>query len=184
MPVSKVRTKTLTIGYVGSFRKVHLVLDLLQASKNLNIAFLLIGDGSEKTIIESYVKENNMTNVDFLGSKEQSELIQYFAECDVMWAATNDKHWGIPIKCFEYLACNKKVIYTKKEDFVFIEKNNYGYGLDTTDVESIQNLLKRIMLDYDNGILEDNKNSRDYIVQHNDWHTFSKVIIEDINSDN
>jgi len=179
-PQLKIPTKNLIVGYVGSFRKVHLIMDLIKAVKFFNVDLLLVGDGKEKNIIKQYIKINCINNVKFLGEKKQNDLPKIFSECDVMWAGTDSSHWGIPIKCFEYLACNKKVIYTKKEDLRFIYQNNYGFQLNKTDIDSIKDVLEKILVQYNNGELKDNKDSRKHIKQSHDWNNFKNIILSDI----
>ena len=182
-PLKQKKTTMLTIGYVGSFRKVHLLKELLKSSKELAIQIILIGDGKEKKSIEEYCVRYPNTKVRFIGIKEQEELKNYFQECDIMWSVTDEKHWGIPIKCFEYLACNKKVLFTKKDDFEFIEKNKFGYVLENTNILAIKTVLEKVLCDYKHNHLKDNSNSRNYIKANNDWNKFAHIILMDIQND-
>jgi len=183
IPIQKETTTKLTLGYVGSFDKRHILKELIKAVQSYNVNVMLVGDGYQKQYLENYVLENNLTNIYFLGKKDQKELAQFFSKCDVMWAGTHEENWSVPIKCFEYLACNKKVIVTQKDDFKFIEDYNYGYILQDTSVKTIQNLMLQVVKDYKNGSLKDNDDSRSYIMKNNDWNNFAKTILKDIEDD-
>lgn len=181
VPPTKQETKQLTIGYVGSFRKVHLLEELIQAAQGLDIKLLLVGDGSQKQRLEQlYSSKKVNSQILFMGAKEQKELPQLYSECDVMWAATDVNHWGVPIKCFEYLACNKKVIYSYKPGLQFIADNKFGYVLETNDARVIKSLIIDIQQEYEKRRLQDNTDSRTYITNNMSWERFATTITEDV----
>lgn len=177
----KKKTDVLTIGYVGSFRKVHMLEELVAAIVDKNIRVKFVGDGKVKSSLLKIVEENGLEqNVEFIGEKRQEELPLFYSGCDVMWAVCDPKHWGVPIKSFEYLACNKKVIYTEKIDFEFIEGKNFGYCLNSLDEKNLSDFLLWLENQYNEGLVSDNKEAREYIKANNNWSRFREIVLSEI----
>jgi glycosyltransferase involved in cell wall biosynthesis len=174
-------TSVLTVGYVGSFRRVHMLRELIMSTVNLGINVKLVGDGEMKSELKDLVNQLGVAeHVEFLGRKRQDELSSFFSNCDVMWAACDPSHWGVPIKCFEYLACNKKVIYIDKEDLTFIEENDFGFCLRGGEVEFIREFFVWLESFYSMGKLHDNENSRAYISRNNTWESFNRKVLSEV----
>jgi len=164
------------IGYVGSFRNVHR-LDLLASMLLLNdrINLRLIGNGECFSSIKEFVLSNNLSDrVEFVGEVAQTAIPKLIQPCHILWAFTDVHHWGVPIKAFEYLACNKFVIASRRKEFDFIEKYEFGLILETNDVSEIESSLKHII---DKAITDDcfKIDSYSYINKHNNWTNFRKV---------
>ena len=173
----------LTIGYVGSFRKCHLLYELIESIKRLDVRLMLVGRGKEYKELKSKVEHTDLiAEIQFLGEKEQNELPDFFSECNVMWGAVDINNWGVAIKCFEYLACNKKVIFTYRKDFEFIIDRDYGYMLHSNNPKDIESLILKIKGLFEKGYLADNVDSSDYIKQNNRWDRFASSIICSIRS--
>ena len=179
---SRSRNQNLVIGYVGSFKKdVHLLEELIEASFNINITIKLLGEGNDKEYLQSKVFSESMNkNIHFLSPQPQENLPSFFAECDVMWGATNPNHWAIPIKCFEYLACNKKIIYTEKPELSFVYKLGYGFPLKEGTIPEIEELLSNLNHVFHLENLKDNETSRDYIIRNHTWSIYGKTLVNDM----
>ncbi len=166
----------ILIGYVGSFRDVHR-LDLLTSMLLLNerINLRLIGSGECFTSIKEFVLLNSLVSrVEFVGEVPQAQLPKLMQPCHILWAFTDVNHWGVPIKAFEYLACNKFVIVSRRKEFDFIENNQFGLVLESNDANEIGNSLRHIL---DKAIADEwfNIDSYSYINKHHNWKKFRKV---------
>lgn len=175
----------LTIGYVGSFRKDHLLKELILATQNLDLVLKLVGKGDQEEDLKNLVRDRADSldlQVIFMGEKDQTELPNFFAECHLMWGVSDPSHWSVPIKCFEYLACNKKIIYSYRNEFNFVKENNFGYCLESGTVLEIQQLILEIKKQFDQGenFIINNENSSNYIQENHDWKIYGDIIIGDI----
>ncbi|MDH5719764.1 MAG: glycosyltransferase [Spirochaetia bacterium] len=178
---SKKKNEKLTIGYIGSFRDVHLIREMLKAVLNMHVSVFLIGKGQLYNEIKDYLEKHiHKAEIDLLGELEQKEMSKIIDECDIMWGACDINHWGVPMKCFEYLSCNAKVIYTKNTDLSFIKKKGYGYELTSNNIEDIKKLIKKIESLYKNNNLKKNSDSREYISKHHSWKNFANQINSDM----
>ena len=170
---SAIDVKTFTIGYIGSFRKVHFVKELIDATRDLPVKLKLIGEGKELPQLKKYVETNNfIANVEFINSTPQEKLSELISDCHIMWGITDPNHWGLPIKVIEYLACNKKVIYTNRLDHKFIEKNNWGIAFNNIHRESLILCFKELLAQYKSGNWADNQGSHEYIAKYYNWENY------------
>ena len=168
----------LTVGYVGSFRHIHLVDVLLEAARDMPVGVILVGGVKESSVQELF----SLPNVAYLGERPQAALPAMFSDCDVMWGVTALGHWGIPIKCFEYLACNKKVIYRDCPELQFITEEGFGYSMANPDVSATRELLGRLIEDRQNGSLADNTDARAYVGRNYSWDAFGRQVAADLGS--
>lgn len=168
-------SENITVGYVGSFRDVHkldLLIKIVIANKRISLK--LIGNGEMLSSTKSLVAEHDLeTRVVFRGEVSQHDIPREISTCDIMWAYTDIKHWGVPIKAFEYLACNKYVLASSREEFDFIDELGFGCTTRSEDVAELSLLL--------NDIADKIKKSasvptsHEYICTHYNWKNFSKV---------
>jgi glycosyltransferase involved in cell wall biosynthesis len=110
----------LALGYTGTHGPANgldAVLDaaaVLQRRGVQDVAFVLIGDGREKSRLQQRARDEGLTNIHFLGLFNKKEYNQLLAELDVgMQILKNVKgfHWGSsPNKFFDYLAAGKPVL--------------------------------------------------------------------------
>ncbi|WP_343551220.1 glycosyltransferase [Pantoea sp.] len=76
-------TKQFPNGYflfVGSFRYYKGLHYLLEAMKDSNIPIVLLGANGEEDSLKKFVKEHNMTNINFVGAKDDSIKYSYLAK--------------------------------------------------------------------------------------------------------
>lgn len=172
----RLRDDTINIGYVGSFRDVHrldILVQLLFLNPNFNLT--LIGSGYVFEDIRDQIARFKLgERVQFLGELAQEEIPKAIASCHLMWAYTDLGHWGVPIKAFEYLACNKLVIVSERPEFSFVSENGYGLVLDIESPEQISFLLNDFVSKQRNsGTFK--IDSFDYISIHHNWQNYRKV---------
>ncbi|WP_409048993.1 glycosyltransferase (plasmid) [Proteus mirabilis] len=169
-------TEKITIGYVGSFRNVHrldILLNLLVINESLSV--VLIGNGEMYDEVQAFVNANKLNErVSFVGPIEQNQIPSYISSCNMMWAYTDISHWGVPIKAFEYLSCNKFVIASKRPEFNFIEEYGFGVTLSTDNVNEISLILNDIITRAKDEKIFD-IDSFSYISLNNNWNNFKKV---------
>ncbi|TDN88753.1 glycosyl transferase family 1 [Salegentibacter sp. 24] len=105
------------VGFVGNFIPLQGVLEILKTANLLKnnpaIEFVLIGKGFEFEKALHYAKENELKNVDFIGSIEYSELdsfINTFDLCLGIFGNTFKSQVVIPNKIFNYAPCFKPIL--------------------------------------------------------------------------
>jgi glycosyltransferase involved in cell wall biosynthesis len=127
--------------------------DLLEAylhlSKSVSLQpfpyLLIIGDGTERSRLESRAKEGRPGDVRFLGFRNQSELPRFYDLCNVFVLASVDEPWGLAIN--EVMNAGRPVIVT---DRVGCQKNLVHHGVNgcvihAGDVDGLVRSLRTVL---------------------------------------
>lgn len=83
----KIPPNAKIIGYIGRFIEEKGIIDLLEAIKSLNEDYylILIGDGSLKDEIVSFIKNNKLEDrIKILSPKQQKDLVLYYKLIDLL----------------------------------------------------------------------------------------------------
>ncbi len=164
--------ESFIIGYVGSFRLVHrvdLLIEVLNHDERIKLC--LVGDGECFDDIKESVKFLGLADrVEFKGAVDHSYVPEIVSKCDILWGYTDPLHWGVPIKVFEYLALNRPVIASKRREFDFIQK--YNFGLTTKSINS-REIYDELMCYLSN---IKTINSREYILKNYRWDSLGERV--------
>lgn len=131
------------VTYAGSISTSYDIKTLILAAKELlncgetKIQFQLLGTGSQKAELESFVKEQNINNVHFWGFVPYPKMCAVLSKSDVL---VNSFVKGAPQsivnKIGDYLAAGKPIINTlENPNFCkLIEENEVGVNVEAGDV--------------------------------------------------
>lgn len=169
---------TITIGYVGSFRDVHRLDLLLNLAENESrVKLLLVGSGQKLKMIKKLVKVKRLdSRVQFVGPVCQQDVCKYIQQCQILWAFTDINHWGVPIKAFEYLACNKFIIASRRHEFNFVEEKGFGLILDSNEPHGMLSRFSTL-INSSNFHQIISVESFSYIEKYHNWANFKKIAI-------
>lgn len=130
------------VGVLEKRKKVHLMLQALQRLKEFNIfpRLLIIGDGSQKKILEEIVKELSLSDqVIFLG--HQSNILSLINKCRFFLLTSENE--GIPCALMEAMACGKVPVTVNVADVSdIVIQNETGFLIEYYDVSLISATLK------------------------------------------
>lgn len=125
----------LHTGAMGKVNGLEFVIDTAERLKDNNdILFILIGDGNQKTSLESEVEKLGLTNVQILSSVPKRELAEFYAAADVGLVIIGN----YPIiehnsanKFFDSLSAGKPVLinYSGWQRKI-LEESEAGFGCD------------------------------------------------------
>ncbi len=103
--------------YTGSIRKVNnvgIIIDVAKLLKDSNVRFLIWGDGDERQLLESRVKEERITNVRFKGAVEKKYIPYITSMADLNFLHNSPSpmfKYGISMnKLFDYAAAGKPIL--------------------------------------------------------------------------
>lgn len=147
--------------YLGSIRLVNNVKQLIDAAAllkdNPKYKFLIYGDGSDREMLEQYVRDNGIANVVF-----KEKRIPFCEVANVVSNATVNimnyqKNFGIhgvsSGKMFQYMAAGKPICCNIKLAYSEISRNNLGIDeeLDTPEqyAAAIRKLAEQPKEEYD-----------------------------------
>jgi len=128
----------VAILFMGKLIEKKRPFDLLKAFEFLTISYKLkaksslvfVGDGILRPELEKYIKEHNLSNVYFLGFKNQTELPKYYTLADILvlpsgagetWGlAVNEAMcFGLPIIVSDVVGCGPDLVKNNVNGFIF-----------------------------------------------------------------
>ena len=141
------------IGYTGSIGRANNLQYLIQAADKLqhdkSIAFVLIGRGEELETLKSYVKENEIANVLFLGAVEKElipSLHRYFSVGYIGWGKHSLYQFGTaPNKITEYMYSKVPVLNSFSGKGDYVQLHNCGVTVPAEDVDALVDKIKYLV---------------------------------------
>ena len=139
--------------YAGSIRAANKVEDFISIAtelQNMNICFLIYGDGDQREKLEAEVKERNLRNIIFKGRVDKKYIPYILSKGDANIVTDVDNNlgkYGVSWnKIFEYMASGKPTIVNyDMGQFNLVEDNNFGWARVYKSVEEFSNAVKRMM---------------------------------------
>lgn len=104
--------------YIGAHSMVYNFNPIMETAKSLknnspDILFVFVGDGKQKAKLIQKVKEENLTNIQFLNPVPKKQIGDFINASDVCVATLkkiNLLKYVYPAKLFDYMACAKPII--------------------------------------------------------------------------
>ena len=164
----KNKIKKLKILFTGKliYRKGCDILlnsvNLLNKNSNFkkNTEILIIGDGVLKNKLIQFKKKNNLTNVKFLGFKNQNSIKIYYKKSNLFIIPSREENWGLAIN--EAMAAKNAIISSNSvgsaRDLI---KNNYnGYIFKNNDYKNLAKKIYKIYINKEKIIKFGNNSSK------------------------
>jgi glycosyltransferase involved in cell wall biosynthesis len=106
------------VGYFGAHGKANRLGQLLDAAEVLkteipDVQIVLVGDGMEKSNLQSEASRRELSNVTFVGSVAKEVVVDYINAMDVCTAVLmkNDTFKTVyPNKVFDYMCCQRPIL--------------------------------------------------------------------------
>ena len=134
----------LFVGNIIKRKNVNLILEAKKLSKT-DYEVVVVGDGPLKKDLESKVKNDNISDVRFLGSRDDVENI--IPGCDVLVLPSFSESFGLVL--IEALACEKAVIGSNVGGITEIITDDVGLLIDPNDASSLAEAIDRVIGDDD-----------------------------------
>jgi hypothetical protein len=151
------KVTVLYAGNIGLAQGLASIIPEIAMRLKDNYRFQIIGDGSERFLLEENIKRYSLTNIDIIKPMPRKELIEYYKRTDVLFLHLSDVpafKRVLPSKIFEYSVLGKPIIagisgYSR----IFLEKNvPHSLVFKPGDLEECLNSfaqLKSISIDID-----------------------------------
>jgi glycosyltransferase involved in cell wall biosynthesis len=172
------------VGFLGEWVDIELPLFALKKliEKNFKIKMLIIGSGDKFGYAKNLARKLGISdNVIFTGSVPYSQVPEYISfmdVCSLPFKRCEVSENALPLKLFEYMACEKPVISTPLSGVKEAVGNKVIYASD------VEELVQRIIELYHNNKLihELGKVGRRFVEQNYSWDKicdkFESVLIE------
>lgn len=131
--------------FVGNLVKVKNVDLLLESKKQSSFEYelIIVGDGPLKKELENRVKNENISDVNFMGSRNDVEKIM--PACDVLVLPSFHESFGLVL--LEALACGKPVIGSDVGGISEIITEDVGLLINPDDSMSLTEAIDKIIND-------------------------------------
>jgi glycosyltransferase involved in cell wall biosynthesis len=182
IPVSKIHYQLLTIDldnyacntkssdyivYYGRLSPEKGVLTLLKAFQKLrtNVPLKIIGEGPERSVLETYKNQNCMKNVTFLGYQSGKQLIESLAN-SMFVVVPSEWYENSPLTIYESFALGKPVIGARIGGIPeFIQDGVNGYLFQSGNVNELASKMETLLEDTKK-VFELGKNAREFAENH------------------
>lgn len=139
--------------FIGNLAPWQGVEYLIQAAPFIiklipEVIFLIVGDGTVRKELENRVKEMKVSAYFLFTGSVIYDLVPYYINAsDVCISIKKPVLPGSPLKVFEYMACGKPVIATRKSAYGFEILEEFGAGLlvDQDNLEEISNAITYLL---------------------------------------
>ncbi len=173
------------VGFVGSLKERHCVEQLVRAVGRLreerDCHLLVVGDGPLRESLESLVADLDLTDaVTFAGFVDHDSVNTYVCACDALYGVVDPEKPSNPIKCYEYLACERPILTTRTPEFSFVERESVGVTLDAVDVESVRAGLARLADLSPAERTRLGRRGREYVVENHTWAQVVETVLESV----
>lgn len=116
--VQSLPKQVFKIGFAGNIGKAQDMFNLVEAADLLrdqvDIRWIVVGDGSEKKWLDEEIEKRKLRHVVFTtGQKPYSDMLPFFENCDAMLVSLTDKDifsLTIPSKIQAYMAASRPII--------------------------------------------------------------------------
>ena len=170
------------IGYTGTLGRANALNTILDTAKllkhQLDIHFVIVGDGRLRHWLENQIKENqleNITLIDSIHKKLIPSMLSYFDVCYVGFRKISLYRFGISLtKLPEYFMSNKPIILSVDSPFKPVNEANAGFTVPAEDPHAIVNAILALK---SMSISERSKlgqNGRKYALENHDYEKLAK----------
>jgi glycosyltransferase involved in cell wall biosynthesis len=140
------------VGYVGSIGHSNSVFNLIKSAKllkdEIDIYFLIIGDGPQLEELKLYCLENNIINIKFTGNLEKEKTMYSMSRCDILYKGNPDIElykYGIgSVKIIEYLWYGKPIVHATNITNDLVSLSNTGIVIKSDDEYLLAENIKEL----------------------------------------
>lgn len=143
-----------TIGYIGAHGVSHGLMAVLRAAElsrdDTGMCFMLVGDGSERTALESYARDQGLTNVLMLPAQPAEAVREFYALSDACLVPLKNValfETFVPSKMFEIMAAARPIIGSVRgEARRILERSGAAVLIDPEAPEALLRATRELRL--------------------------------------
>lgn len=140
------------VSYVGNIGNAHDLSPILYCAKelkDLNIEFVIAGNGIKKDYYEKMAKEDNLDNIKFIGyqKREDTPLINAFSDMCLVMLASHIKSYSFPSKIYTLMAMAKPIILVSSNECdaaQFIKETKSGWAVESEQYGDFTSLVREL----------------------------------------
>ncbi len=176
------------ICYAGSFGLANAIEFLVEAAaytRDLPIAYVLVGQGVMKQKIQKYTEENRFENIYFLPPVPKTSIPSLLRNMDSLYIGSRKNsiyRFGIsPNKLFDYMMAGKPIIHAVEAANDPVTEAGCGISVRAEDPIAIAEAIKRLISMPADVRLQMGQNGRDYVKKYHDYKVLAKKFMDVMN---
>jgi glycosyltransferase involved in cell wall biosynthesis len=138
------------VTYIGTLGMAHHLETLLEAARMMQadngVRFRLVGEGAQRSALESRARQMNLTNVEFAGERPREEVPRWIAEsdaCAVLLRKTPVFHTVVPSKMLEIMAAGRPIILgVEGEARALLERARAGIAIQPESAAELAGAIR------------------------------------------
>jgi len=168
------------IGYTGGHAISNALDTLIETAfllkDNCDIAFVLVGDGSEKERLKK--KAKTLDNIYFLDPVPKSSIPNMLKAFNILYIGWNNNplyRFGInPNKIFDYMMAERPIIHAVNAPNTFVKEAECGIAVEPENPKAIVNAIKTLLSLPKDKIDEMGKNGKIFVLKNHDYSILAK----------
>ncbi|WP_066358625.1 glycosyltransferase family 4 protein [Aliarcobacter cryaerophilus] len=172
--------------YLGAHGVANDLIQVVEAAKafkdEMQVHFVLIGDGMQKKLLKQKANEYNLTNIEFIDSVPKHEVVDYVNASDVCMAIlkkTDTFKTVYPNKVFDYMSCKKPVFVTI--DGItrdLLDTSNCGLYAEPENIDEFKKIVNKFLSMSDEELIAFGENGYKYVKENFDREKLAERYIE------
>jgi len=134
----------VTVANLFPKKNIELVLEIAKELRECR--FVIVGDGTHRTVLENIIKIQNISNVELVGFKSAVEVREYYRQSDCYLLTSFAE--GTPTSALEAMACGLPIVSSNAGGLGNIVKE-YENGFIINDFDKIRYIEKLQLLKND-----------------------------------
>ena len=157
-------------GNLGKPQNIPFILEIIKNLEDYNKAeFWIIGDGTERYVVEEFIKNNDKCNLKYMGHVSPQEYEEILCNADVGIISLDPRFTipNVPSRFQGYLKLKKPVLaVTDKNTDIkeMIRDNDCGWWFEARDASYIANSIKNICTEKESQI-QKGKNGYEFLIK-------------------
>jgi glycosyltransferase involved in cell wall biosynthesis len=173
------------VGFTGSHGKAADLDTLVKAAevmKKIPAAFVLVGGGSEKAVLQAMVRERRLDRVIFLPPVPKSSMPALLDAMDALYIGLK-RHplwkWGVsPNKLLEYMMAGKPIIHGIQWANDIVRESGCGISIRPEDPREIARAVESIMGMNIGERAAMGSRGKEYVLKHHDYRVLAEQYIQ------
>ena len=164
------------IVFMGGFVESNAIDNLLQAARVLkdrgrkDIEFLLVGRGTDRTVVIAKAHELGLDNVRFPDPVPKAQIGKVMGEADAFIYALHDLplyRYGVSLnKLTDYLAGGRPIIFSGRSTYDPVAAIGAGYSVPPDDPVAIADAIEKLFSLMPGERIEMGRKGREYVTEH------------------
>lgn len=175
------------IGYAGGMGESNALDYLLSAASKVidqDVAFILLGNGANRSKLLARIKEEHIINVYFLPEIKKTQVADFLSYMDALyigWNKLSIYRFGIcPNKLFDYMLASKPIIHSVTAGNDLVIEANCGISVPAEDITGIINAILLLTTMNKQQLEHLGQNGYNYVFKNHDYKVLAQQFLEKV----